>query len=128
MYDYFLKVEELFVKMEGCKMPWMTTTTSENVQKMSKSSICKSPKSLETMAKLMISSSGKSCLYDPCPINMTLADQACPKVQFCKRNLFDFKGLSMSLQNNFNHQIYPSDLLGLLMGINPLVRIFKSPY
>ena len=74
--------------MLGCKMPWMTTTTT-NV-------ICKSPTSLETIAQLMISSSGKSCLYDPCPINMTLADQACPKVQFCKRTLFDFKGPSMS--------------------------------
>ena len=135
----FLKVEESFVKMMGCKMPWMAITTANE--------FCKAPKSLKTMVKFMISSSGISCLYDPCPINRTLADQACPKVQFCKQSLFKFQESSketkwtatLKLTVGEDYVVYVTDFisydfnsffgevggtLGLLLGYS-LAHIFE---
>ena len=79
----FLQVEEQFLKTSGCKMPWMLTKLVD--------SLCEKPKSLETLAKFMIDSKKNECGNDPCSFNMTLANQACPKVHSCSRSIFDFQ-------------------------------------
>ena len=79
---YFSQVEEQFVKTSGCKMSWMATKLVNN--------LCKTPKSLETIATFMIEMNDK-CRNDPCAINMTLVNQACPKVHSCSRSIFDFQ-------------------------------------
>ena len=77
---------------------------------------------------------------------MTLANQACPKVQFCKRNIFDFKEsstdqklTSLKLIIDKDYVVYVEDVvsydfqsffgevggtLGLLLGIS-LSHIFE---
>ena len=56
------------MKTSGCKMSWMATKLVDN--------FCKTPQSLETMAKFMIASKNDKCRNDPCVVNMSLANQA----------------------------------------------------
>ena len=63
-------------------MPWMLTKLVDN--------LCETQKSLETLPRFMIEKNDK-CRNDPCSFNMTLANQACPKVHSCSRSIFDFK-------------------------------------
>ena len=63
-------------------MSWMATKLVDN--------LCNTPKSLEILAKFIIDMNDQ-CRNDPCSFNLTLANQACPKVHSCSRSIFDFK-------------------------------------